>query len=219
LKEITIKEINNKIVGSVVINNKKWNIDFELDETFEFNPASTGGYKKLKFILTKDEIILESLTSGKKYVIESLKNETEELRAFLTETNNLFLINSYQLGWCVYEEVNEYKLTNEQNEIIREPIAPFIWKYNYRENYWLDSLLKDEEQYKFFIKNNEKDLNQIKISEVILHQVKIEIIKMNTQEKVDRIKNNINKQINEYDDINKRVPFNRAGNNLLEMYL
>ena len=115
--------------------------------------------------------------------------------------------------------MNEYKLTNEQNEIIREPSAPFIWKYNYRENYWLHSLLKDEEQYKFFIKNNEKDLNQIKISEVILHQVKIEIIKMNTQEKVDRIKNNINKQINEYDDINKRVPFNRAGNNLLEMYL
>jgi hypothetical protein len=219
LKEITIKQINNKIVSSVVINNKKWNIDFELDEAFEFNPASVGGYKKLKFILTEDKIILESLTSGKKYVIESLKNETEELRAFLTETKNLFLIHSCQLGWCIYEEVNEYKLTNEQNEIIREPSAPLIWKYNYRENYWLDSLIKDEEQYKFFIKNNEGNLNQIKISEVILHSIKIELVKMNTQEKLDRIKNNINKQIEEYDDIYKRVPFNRTDNNLLEMYL
>jgi hypothetical protein len=42
---------------------------------------------------------------------------------------------------------------------------------------------------------------------------------MNTQEKLDRIKNNINKQIEEYDNIYKRVPFNRTDNNLLEMYI
>lgn len=219
LKEIIIIEKEDFIYGTVMINNKKWNIDFELDEAFEFNPGSCGGYKKIKFILTEDKIILESLISGKKYIIESLKNETEQLREFLTETNNLFLINSYQIGWCICEEVNEYKLTNEENKIIREPIAPLIWKSNYTENYWLESLLKDEEQYKFFIKNNEKQLNQIKISEVILHQVKIELVKMNTREKLDRIKYNINKQIEEYDDINKRVPVNRSGNNLLEMYI
>jgi hypothetical protein len=219
LKEITIIEDEDDIYGLVTIKNKKWSINFEIDETFEYNSASCGSYKNLNFILTEDKIILESYNSGKKYVIESLNNENEQLRTFLTENNNLLLINNYQLGWCIYKEENEYKLTNEENKIIQEPIAPLIWKNNYSKNYYLETLLHDEKQYNIYIKNNEKILEKIKISEIILHQIKIKLVNMNTKEKLDRIKYNINKQIDEYDDINERVSYSRESKDSLVMYI
>jgi len=218
LKEIKFEEKEDNIYGSVVIKNKEWIINFIIDEDFEFNPGSCGYYKKIKFILTEDNIILESLRSGKKYLIESLKNETEQLRKFITENNNLFLIHS-KLGWCIFKENKEYKLTNEENKITQEPIRPYIWKYNYIKNHWFYTLLNDEQEYKFYIKNNENNLNNIRISEITFHQVKIELVKIKIQEKMDKIKHNINKQIEEYDNINKRIPFNRENDNLLEMYV
>jgi hypothetical protein len=219
LKEITIIEDEDDIYGLVTIKNKKWSIDFEIDETFEYNPLSCGSYKNFKFILTEDKIILESYKSGKKYIIESSNNENEQLRTFLSENNNLLLIKSYLLGWCICKEDNEYKLINEENKIIQEPIAPLLWKNNYSNNNYLESLLHDEKEYNIYIKNNEKILNQIKISEITLHQIKIKLINMNNNEKLDRIKYNIIKQIDEYDDIKKRVPYHRESKDSLRMYI
>jgi hypothetical protein len=63
------------------------------------------------------------------------------------------------------------------------------------------------------------DLDKIYISEIIGYPITIELIKNDTDSISIHVKNHINKLIEDYDNINKRHPFNKEGSNSLTMYL
>jgi hypothetical protein len=95
---------------------------------------------------------------------------------------------------------------------------PLIWK-KVTQHYTAEALIVNQDRYDFYLKNDEKDLDKIYINEIIGYPIKIELIEQNTSEKINYIKNHINRLINTYDNINARHPFNRDGHNSLQMYL
>ena len=213
LQDIVISEKDGDIWGKVTIQNKKWTIEFEMNSstTSEFQNGWWGSRKYI-LKLEGDQI---KITSKNTYLITSTNEENiNKLKTFVEENNNVNIIHCYQLGWFMYRVTKEIKFDPNYTA----STFPLIWK-KVTQNYTAEALIVNQDRYDFYLKNNGKDLDKIYINEIIGYPIKIELVEQNTNDKLNYIKNYINKLINTYDNIEKRHPFNRDGINSLQMYL
>lgn len=225
LKEIKIYKKNNEIYGKVTIKEKLWIINIEM-QSMNHSEFQNGwwGNKKFNCVIENDTIKIYISNS---YLIKSMNDDDKDKLNALISENGLVHIISYNVKsvptstyydkiiWFAYHVKKETKL----NEINNKPTEfPIIWTKK-TIHYISEVVIDSEERYDFYMKNDINDLDKIYISEIIGYPITIELIKNDTDSISIHVKNHINKLIEDYDNINKRHPFNKEGSNSLTMYL
>jgi hypothetical protein len=235
LKEIEIyqKDDIDIIYGQVIIKGKKWIIIFHILEDREFNTGYRyWNSRQYNCYLEDDNIIINIVKSDKlynvKYLLKIVEVENYNKFKLLVKENSKINITGFTFKdkdysesqylngplWYAYIINKEYKLDiNNMNLKF-----PLIWK-KITEKYTSETLLLDEESYKFYIKLDNKILDNIYINEITGYQINIKLIKNNSNELIDNINSFITSLIDNYDNIDKRYPFNRDGYNSLEIYI
>lgn len=233
LKEIEIYQKDNIVYGQVTIREKKWIIIFNILEDREFNPSYRyWSSRKYNCSLEDDNIIINIIKSNQIYNVKySLKvSEVENCNKFklLVKENPILNIIEFSLKtkdisesqylnkslWYAYIVNKEYKLDINNTNFT----FPLIWK-KITEKFTSEILLLDEDCYKYYIKFDNKMLDNIYINEITGYQINIKLVENNTIELIDNINKFISSLIENYDNIDKRHPFNRENYNSLELYL
>lgn len=220
LKEIQIYADTNtdKILGSVNIKGKKWNIYFDIcNDVSEFNPATFGCYNNLKFTFNKEEDTI-ILSRNKNYTIKSPNNQTEILKKFISENNYLEIIfHTMSNTWYLLKVNKEYKLLDDNNNLSNDPSQfPCLVKNYYNGANYFQCFAIDKKQYEFFLQ--QKDKNKVFIKEIETYPITIELIK-NKSGLINYIQNYINSAINKFDNIKERICVNRDDNKSLIIYM
>jgi hypothetical protein len=220
LKEIHIYEdINeNDILGSVNMRGKKWIIYFDIYKAFEFSTTANSCYNNLKFSFNEEDANI-FLSVNNKYSIKSTNNETEILKKFISENNNLKMIyHTMTNTWYLLKVNKEYKLLDDNNNLSNNnPNFPCLIKDFYHEKSYFESLAINKEQYDFFIAGRDKSI--VFINEIEAYPITIKLKTHKTLELIDYIKNYINSVINNFDNIHERISVNRDGDNSLMVYM
>jgi hypothetical protein len=217
LKEIQIYEDANKILGSVIIQGKKWVIDFDIYEEVEFNTTAYGCYNNLKFNFNEEENTI-FLSMKNKYSIKSTNNQTEILKKFISENNNLKMIfHTMSNTWYLLKVFKEYKLLDDNNNLSNDPQFPCLVKHFYNEKSYFESFAIDKKQYDFFLQ--QKDNSKVFIEEIEAYPITIKLINHKKTELINYIQNYINSAIDNFDNIHKRICVNRDGLNSLMIYI
>ena len=223
LKEIQIYHENGNIYGKVVIRDELYTININLPDDYTFNTAySHGCIKKIDCYIENNIIKIHEKNN---FLIKTKYDEDEDkLKNFIKQNNNMNITpctikiltpSSFSLMetiWFIYHEESTIKLTDITNNIK----YPFLWK-NTLNNY--NHIINDLEHFEFLKFNYTTQLDYIYITEIIGYPIIIEEIKKNVNELINDVKNKIDKSIQNYDDINKRLSFNRESKNILEIYL
>jgi len=212
LKQIKIYEENDNIYGRVTIKNKEWIIIFDMN-IYKCSEFETGwwGSRKFNCNIENDNIKIHKKNS---YIITAKNNENiNKLKELIVENNNINIINCYHIGWFLYHITNDFKFN--ANYI---PVFPLIWK-KITQNYTEETLVNDQEKYNSYLNQDQKDIDKIYINEIIGYAINIELIEKNIIEKMNNIKEIINRKIEKYDYINEKIPFNRSGIRSLDVYL
>jgi hypothetical protein len=231
LKNIIIFSENNIVYGQVIIRGKKWIINFNISEDREFNTGySHWGSRQYTCVLENDNILINKIKSNNfsniKYLINSSEEEnSNKFKSFVKENNKINIINFlYKLkpdseyctgsGWYAYIVNKEYMLDINNTNLI----FPLIWKKT-TQHYISEVLILNKDRYDFYLKNDQNELDKISINEITGYKITIKLIENNTDELLNNINKFFSSLIDNYDDINKRYPFNREGKKLLEIYL
>jgi hypothetical protein len=215
LKEIEIYADTNKILGSVNIKGKKWIIYFEIYEESEFNPAACGCYNNLKFIFEEDTILI---SMKNKYSIKSTNNQTEIIKKFISENNDLQITYHTMTGtWYLLKVNKDYKLLDDNNNLSDDPSFPCLVKEFYHEKYYFENFAIDKKQYDFFIQQRNK--YKVFIKEIKAYPITIDLVKQTTNGLIEHIKNYIKSSIDNFDNIHKRICVNRDGDDSLMIYI
>jgi hypothetical protein len=216
LKEIEIYEKNNKILGSVNIKDKQWIIYFEIYEESEFSTGSCNCYNNLKFTFEEDTIFL---FKNNRYTIKSSNNQTEIVKKFISENNDLEITYHTMTGtWYLLKVNKEYKLLDDNNNLSDDPPSfPCLVKEFYYEKSYFESFAIDKKQYDFFIQ--QKNKNKVFIKEIEAYPITINLVKQTTNGLIEYIKNYIKTSIDNFDNIKKRLCVNRDDNNSLMIYM
>lgn len=221
LKEIEIyADINtNKIVGSVNIKGKKWKIFFDIYEEYEFSIGLCNCYDNLKFTFNEEEDTI-FLSMNNKYVIKSSNNQTDILKKFISENNNLKVIfHSLSNTWYLLKVIKEYKILDDDNKLSDDYPSSFpcLVKDFYHEKSYFESFAIDKKQYDFFL--HTRDKNKVFIKEIEAYPITINLVKKTTNELINHIKNYIKLSIDNFDNIHKRICVNRDDDNSLMIYM
>ena len=220
LKEIQIYADNNtdKILGSVIIQGKKWIIDFDIHEDSEFNPGALGCYNNLKCTFNKEEDTI-ILSRNKNYSIKSKNNQTEILKKFISENNYLEVIfHTMSNTWYLLKVNKEYKLLDDNNKLSNDnPQFPCLVKNFYNGENYFQSFAIDKNQYDFFLQ--QKDNSKVFIKEIEAYPITIDLIKQNKSALINHIQSYINSAIDNFNNIYKRICVNREGVNSLMIYM
>ena len=115
--------------------------------------------------------------------------------------------------WFAYHEISTIKLNDIKNNNIKYPL---LWK-NVLNNY--NHIINDRDHFEFLKNNYKSELDNIYIIEIIGYPIILEKIEKNINELIDDVKDKINKSIKNYNNINKRLSFNRKDINILEIFL
>jgi hypothetical protein len=225
LKEIQIYHENGNIYGKVVIRNELYTININLPEDYTFHTAYFhGSVKKINCYIVNDII---KFNEKNNFLIKTKYDEDDnKLKNLIKENNNINIATctiksssstpaSFSLMeslWFAYNELSTTKLIDITNNIK----FPILWK-NLLNNY--NHIINDLEHFEFLKFNYTNQLDYIYITEIIGYPIIIEEIKKNINELINDVQNKINKSIENYDDINKRLSFNRESKNILEIYL
>ena len=213
LKQIEIYENKFNVSGKVTIKNKKWIIIFDM-WSYKSSEFQSGWWGSKIFKCNIDDDGFIKIHKKNSYIITAKNEENiNKLKELIVENNDVNIINSYHIGWFLYHITNDFKFNNEY-----KPTFPLIWK-KITQNYTTESLINDHEKYNFYLKQDEKDIDKIYINEIIGYVINIELIEKNIIEKMNDIKEIINRKIEKYDFINERIPFNRSSDKFLEVYL
>jgi hypothetical protein len=219
LKEIELYEKNGTIKGKVTIQNKLWKIDFEVHEDTEFNTGYGRHYsRKYKCILEDDNIYID-INPSTKYSVKSIEDQDNSKLVDLIKNNNEASIISHygkNFSWFLYQVTKESKFSEYEHKI-SESKFPITWRKR-GSSYDCETIILDQESFDRYAKN-EKELDKVYINEIIGYPIKIEIIKNNNDALMSRLKEHINKLVENYDDVKKRHPVNYEGGSSLTMYL
>jgi len=212
LKEIKIFELDNKVVGSVTIKNKLWYIDIYIHQEFK-DSTFLSAITDLKFTFNDNQILLVD-TSNKNDIYKNhylLKFKNEGEISNYIENNNLSFID-HNNEWYVYKINKEYTY----NEL--EPSFPCIL-VQIEPSIILEFLILDKEAYDAQMKIDfiKKKIKSYIVREVTCSLVTIEIVKKNNEILMQDITNFINEKIDNYDNINDRIPFSKSAENELEL--
>lgn len=230
LQEIELFQKKGKIIGSVVIRDKKWFISFEIHDDIEFNTGYGRNYsRKYKCLLENDNIIINKIKinsiSDAKYIIKASEvSDQEKLSSLIQNNNEVNIINysrkatkpsKYEMesGWYLFQSIKEYKF--DQAQTMNYPIT---WQKK-GSSYDFEVLVFDQETLDRYNKNYEKELDKIYINEVIGYTIDITSVKADIDTLQSNIKEYINGLVENYDDISKRHPVNKEGSNILTFYL
>jgi hypothetical protein len=229
LKEIEVYQKDNIVYGQVRIKGKLWIINFEISDDTEFNHVYRGWCsQKYNCILKDDNIFINIVKlnnfSNAKYQLTTFEEENyNKFISFIKENQNVNIIN-YNIkekpdsqyytmnAWYEFIVNKEYKLDINNKDFT----FPLIWK-KITQNYTSNALILDEDRYQFYINNNNNELDKIYINEITGYRINIKLVK--NDEIVDNINKFITSLVDNYDNIDKRYPFNRDSSNSLEIYL
>jgi len=230
INEIKLCEKNNKIIGNVTIKDKNWTICFDLYSmtTTEF-VIGWWGSRLFKCIIEDNAIIINS---NNKYAIKcNNDDDCNMLKTLINNDPNVSFISYYptkqdeiQTGWFAFRRDNEFKLLNDHNLNLFNDMKnknninsndfniniskfPIIWKETTKNNV-SETLIRNQENFNFYMKNHILDLNNIYINDITGYHVKIELIEQNNTEKLNYIAKHLN----------SKIPFNREGENILQVY-
>jgi len=229
LKEIEIfKNKDDEIMGKVTIAGKLWYISIDIHEDDTFSKGiGYWGSRPFKCIVDNNIKIHKKAT----YLIEADKGEDiDDLKLLVQENNNDVHIIHYSrpatkhISHCVNETVwflfhinTETKYTDMTTTT---PNFPIIWR-KVTKHWTSENIIFDQKSYDLNMKSSfhmeEKD--NTFICEVTGYTVNITMIPSSTEDKLNCVKQYINELIENYDNVNKRHPFNKEGNKLLQMYM
>ena len=100
------------------------------------------------------------------------------------------------------------------------PNFPIIWR-KVTKHYISEHIVFNKEKYDSDMKSsfNMEEKDNTYIREVTGYTVNITMIPSTTEDKLNCIKQYIDGLVENYDNINKRHPFNNEGGNVLQMYM
>ena len=225
LKEIEVFIKNDEVCGKVEIKGKIWNIciDFCMDNTFNTGYGHSGS-RKFKCEFNNNMIKIHKKST---YVIDAEKEEQiNDLKLLVKQNNDVHIIHYYRKASKPSQYENEHVWFlfhfNSETKYIdmttTTPNFPIIWR-KVTKNYTSEIIIFDQKHYDNYIKSEilEKELDNIYICEVTGYTVYITMILPTIEDKLNCVKQHINKLIENYDNINKRRPFNYDGDNCLQM--
>ena len=226
LKEIELFIKNDKVYGKVEIKSKLCyiNIDIHDDDTFS-KGIGFWGSRPFKCEVDNNIKIHKKAT----YLIQAEKEEDiNDLKSLVQQNNEVNIINYYrdstkildsikESAWFLFHINNETKYTDMKTTT---PNFPIIWR-KVTKNWTSENIIFDQESYNSNMKSNfnMEEKNNTYIREVTGYTVNITMIPSSTEDKLNCIKQYINGLVENYDNVNKRHPFNREGNKLLQMYM
>jgi hypothetical protein len=225
LEEIKLYIKNGNIEGKVTIRKKKWIILFDIHKVNEFNSGSSGFYyiKKYECLLENNNIIINIMREhsniiDKYLIVENKLCEKENLHSFIKNDNKVNIIRyceeeSKSNIFYLFQYTKQYKF--DQNQTIVN--FPIIWSKK-TEYFNYDRLILDQTMYDKCIAN-EKNLDEIYISEIFGYEIKIYSIDKNIDVLMNDLKGFINKLITDYDDVSKRYPIHYEENNKFYFYI
>ena len=218
LKEIELYEKNGTIKGKVTIQNKLWKIHFEVHEDVEFNTGYGRHYSRKYNCVQEDDNIYININPNTKYALKTIEDQdNKKLVDLIKDNNEVSIISHYgkNFSWFLYQVTKESKIS-EYNQIISN--FPITWRKR-GSAYDCETLILDQESFDRYMKVDQKDLDKVYINEIIGYPIKIEAIKNNNDELMNRLKEHINELVENYDDVKKRHPVNYEGGSSLTMYL
>ena len=226
LKEIELFIKNDKVYGKVEIKAKLWyiNIDIHDDDTFS-KGIGFWGSRPFKCEVDNNIKIHKKAT----YLIQAEKEEDiNDLKSLVQQNNEVNIINYYrdstkildsikESAWFLFHINNETKYTDMKTTT---PNFPIIWR-KVTKNWTSENIIFNQESYNSNMKSsfNNEEINNTYIREVTGYTVNITMIPSSIEDKLNCIKQYINGLVENYDNVNKRHPFNKEGNKLLQMYM
>ena len=218
LKKIEIDKKDKEIYGKVSIKGKTWSILFNLDN-LNSTEFETDWVVSRKFNCNIDNNII--VKSKNNYLIKTEDEAmNDSLKTLVSNNNNsINIIYTYDSsptsnGWFGYKINNETKLTNYTGT----PIFPLIFKKTIN-NYTNEVIIPHKFRYDHYLELWEKDLDKIYVSEITGYLISIKLQIISPDDLPNYVKGEINKLIDNYDNIKERRPFHKEGNNLLEMFM
>ena len=151
-------------------------------------------------------------------IVENKLCEKENLHSFIKNDNKVNIIRyceeeSKSNIFYLFQYTKQYKF--DQNQTIVN--FPIIWSKK-TEYFNYDRLILDQTMYDKCIAN-EKNLDEIYISEIFGYEIKIYSIDKNIDVLMNDLKGFINKLITDYDDVSKRYPIHYEENNKFYFYI
>jgi len=227
LKQIEIfKNKDDEIMGKVTIKGKLWYINIHIhdDDTFS-KGIGFWGSRTFKCIVDNN-IKIHTKAS---YLIEAEKEEhINDLRSMVQQNNDINIIHYIrpstkpsncinETAWFLFHINSETKYTDMTTTT---PNFPIIWR-KVTKNYISEHIVFNQESYDCYMKSsfNMEEKNNTYIREVTGYTVNITMVPSSTEDKLNYIKEYFNKLVENYDNLNKRHPFNREGNKLLQVYM
>jgi hypothetical protein len=219
LKEIEIFINNeNEIMGKVTIRAKLWyiSIDIHDDDTFS-KGIGFWGSRLFKCEIDNNIKIHKKAT----YLIQAEKEEhINDLRSLVQQNNEVNIIHYFgesKHRWFLFHINNETKYTDMKTTT---PNFPIIWR-KVTKNWTSENIVFDQKSYDSNMESSfhMEEKNNTYIREVTGYTVNITMILGSIEDKLNCIKQYINNLIENYDNIEKRHPFNNEGENILQMYM
>jgi hypothetical protein len=226
LKEIEFLKKDDEVYGKVQIKGKVWKIciDIHDDDTFS-KGIGFWGSRLFKCEIDNNIKIHKKAT----YLIQAEKEEhINDLRSLVQINNDVNIIHysrpATKPSNCLNENVWFLFLINNETKYINmkttTPNFPIIWR-KVTKNYISENIVFDQERYDSNMKNSfhMEEKNNTYIREVTGYTVNITKIPSSIDDKLYCIKQYIDGLVENYDNINKRHPFNNEGENILQMYM
>jgi hypothetical protein len=227
LKEIKILNNNDEVYGKLQIQGKVWKICIDIHEDNTFSKGiGFWGSRPFKCEVDNSNIKIHKKAT---YLIEAEKEENiYDLNSLVQKNNDVHIIHYSRPAtkpsnclnetvWFLFHINNETKYSDMTTTT---PNFPIIWR-KVTKHYISEHIVFNQERYdsdknnSFYMEEKENTF----IREVTGYTINITMIPSSTEDKLNCVKQFINELIENYDNINKRHPFNNEGDNILQMYI